>query len=60
VVRRLHDAVAKIMATAEMKRYMLEQGLEIAMKGPDEFGAYLKAESEKWGKVIRAAGIRVE
>ena len=60
VVKRLHDAVAKIMETPEMKRYMLEQGLEIAVKGPAEFEAYLRAESEKWGRVIKAAGIRAE
>lgn len=60
VVKRLYDAVAKIMETPEMKRYMLEQGLEIAVKGPADFEAYLRAESEKWGKVIRAAGIRTE
>jgi tripartite-type tricarboxylate transporter receptor subunit TctC len=25
---------------------------------PDEFGAYIAAETEKWGKVVRNAGIR--
>ena len=27
---------------------------------PAEFGAYMAAETEKWGKVIRAAGIKPE
>jgi tripartite-type tricarboxylate transporter receptor subunit TctC len=28
--------------------------------GPDEFGAYMASEVEKWGKVVRLSGIRPE
>jgi tripartite-type tricarboxylate transporter receptor subunit TctC len=27
---------------------------------PQEFGAYIAAETEKWGKVVRSAGIKPE
>ena len=27
---------------------------------PDEFGSFIAAETEKWGKVVRSAGIKPE
>ena len=34
-----------------------KQGLEVRTSTPQEFGAYIKSEFGKWGKVIRTAGI---
>jgi tripartite-type tricarboxylate transporter receptor subunit TctC len=38
---------------------MLSLGLEPLGNPPDEFAAYFRAEVEKWAKVIRTAGIRI-
>jgi tripartite-type tricarboxylate transporter receptor subunit TctC len=60
VIKRLYDETAKMMATPDMKGYLLSQGAEPALMGPAEYGAYLKSEIGKWGKVVKAANIKVD
>ena len=55
IVRKLYDAIAKVMATEDMKSFMAGQGAEVALLGPQEFGRYIEQEMVKWGKVARAA-----
>jgi tripartite-type tricarboxylate transporter receptor subunit TctC len=59
IVERLHKTATKVVATPEVQKLLLVQGLEPMSTTPDEFAAYLKAEIEKWGKVVRAAGIKL-
>lgn len=37
-----------------------EQGQDLALQGPAEFGKFMAAESAKWGKVIKEGNIKVE
>jgi tripartite-type tricarboxylate transporter receptor subunit TctC len=60
IVSTLQAATERIMATPETKTYMQQQGADIFMLGPREFGDYLRNESEKWAKVVRAAKVRVD
>jgi tripartite-type tricarboxylate transporter receptor subunit TctC len=60
IIKKLYDAIAKVSNTPDMQQYMAAQGAEVALMGPDEFRAYIKADIEKWGKVIKAAGIKGE
>ena len=60
VVSTLHAATRRIMGTAEMKAYMQAQGAEIFLLAPREFGDYLKNESAKWAKVVKAANVRID
>jgi len=39
---------------------MTALGFEIVASKPEQFAAQVKEEVEKWGKVIRAAGIKAE
>ena len=55
IVRKLYDAIAKVMTTSDMKNFMASQGAEVALLGPQEFGRYIEQEMVKWGKVARAA-----
>ena len=43
-----------------MKLQFFNNGAEPMALGPSEFGAFLKAESEKWSHVIKAANIKIE
>lgn len=60
IIRRLHKEVAAIVNDADMRSFLLSQGAEPALLGPEEFRAYIKADIAKWAKVIKAAGIRPE
>lgn len=60
VITRLHDEVVRALNTPDMRAKFASQGFEAAGTTPAEFGAYIKSEIAKWGKVIRDAGIRAE
>lgn len=60
IIKRLYDETAKMMATAEMKAYLLSQGAEASLMTPAEYGAYLKSEIAKWAKIVKAANITPE
>jgi len=44
----------------EVKSFNVNIGNEIIGGSPEEFAAYIRQEMEKWGKVIRATGVRNE
>ena len=59
VVTRLHEALVRILAAPDVKEKFASQGVEPAANSPQEFNDYLKAEVAKWGRVIKASGMRV-
>ncbi len=60
VIDRLNREFGRALNVPETKEALLRQGLEAAPGTPEAFSAYMKAEYQKWGKVIREAGIRGE
>ncbi len=60
IVTALHGAIVKILGIAETRERLLAQGFEPVGSTPAEFGAYINSEIVKWGKVIKAAGIKPE
>ena len=60
IVRRLNSETAKSLDTALIREQFGAQGLEATPSTPEAFGAYLRAEVAKWGKVIVAAGAKPE
>ena len=60
VIARLHENIVRILAVSETRARLADQGFEPVGSSPEEFGAYIKSEIAKWGKVIGDAGIRPE
>jgi tripartite-type tricarboxylate transporter receptor subunit TctC len=60
VIDRLHDALAVILKTAETKKRFESEGGEAVIMSPDEFGKFIVAETAKWAKVVKEAGIKAE
>ena len=60
VVGKLSSAMAAALASPKMKEKMLTQGVEPAGGTQQAFRAFLKVEMEKWGKVVKSAGIKAE
>ena len=56
---RLHKIV-EILKLPEVKDRLLNEGAEPVGNTPGQFGEFIKSEIAKWGKVIRAAGIKAE
>ena len=60
IIARIHAEVRKILFSADVKSSLSSEGAEPIGAGPAEFAALLKAETERWGKVVKQAGITAE
>ena len=58
ITRRWHVEIAAALEQPEVRQRLRATGMEVAPKGPDEFGALIRAEFDKWGQVIRKHGIK--
>lgn len=58
VITRLNREILRALQTQEVKDRFREAAIEPVGSTPEEFGAIVKAETEKWGKVIKTAGVR--
>jgi len=57
---KLNAATNKVLQIAAVRKRFTDTDGEVLGGTPDDYGKIIRAELEKWGKVIRAAGIRVE
>ncbi len=60
IIGRLHYEMARYINLAETKARLLDLGLEPVASSPDEFAGKINAEMEKWGRLIKTAGIRAD
>ncbi len=60
IVSKLHAEAVRIVTLPDVKARILEMGFEIVASSPQEFTVQIRDEVVKWGKVIKAANIRVE
>ena len=60
IVQRLSEEVARAINHPDMKNYILQQGAEPTVMTPDELGRFIRAEIDKWGKVVRQIGLKVD
>jgi putative tricarboxylic transport membrane protein len=58
ILKTLNRALQEILAESEVKRRLLELGIEARASTPEEISARLKSDIEKWRKVIETAGIQ--
>ena len=57
IVARVHQLIEKASTAPEVKALQITTGNRIFTSSPDELARFQAAESQKWGRVIRAAGI---
>jgi tripartite-type tricarboxylate transporter receptor subunit TctC len=60
IVDKLNGEVNKMLARPETKEVWAKQGAEPLVMTPAEFDKYLRADIDKWAKVIHTAGIKVQ
>ena len=60
IIRRLYEAVAKIDNSDDMKNFLASVGAEPTLMGPRDFGAYLKVDTARWAKVVKAAKLKID
>ncbi len=60
IIDRLNTESVKAMSTPDMREKFAAMGGEIATGTPEQTGEFLRAENDRWGKVIREANIKAE
>ena len=58
IVKTLNQALQEILGDADVRKRLLELGIEARASTPEEISARLKSDIEKWRKVIEKAGIQ--
>jgi tripartite-type tricarboxylate transporter receptor subunit TctC len=60
LVRRIRDDVAAVMALPEVAERVRTIGQEAVVSTPDEYNAYIVAETKKWEPVVKATGAKLD
>ncbi len=60
IIERLNATIVKGLAANDAKERLAALGGDIATGTPEQFGAHIRTEAAKWGKLIRAIGLKAE
>ncbi len=60
IVQRLHQDIARVVNGPEYSKFVFQQGGEPALKGPEEFGALIRADLERWGKLVKSIKVTAD
>jgi len=58
LVSKLNSDIGRALASAEVKRRLAADAAEPGGGSPGDLAAYLRTDYERWGRVVKAAGIR--
>ena len=58
IIRKIHADTAVALADPTIRARLEDLGIIVVGSTPEELGAHVKSEMEKWGPVIKEAGIR--
>ncbi len=60
IIAKLNEELRKVLSTPEMRTRFTELGLDIHASSPEEFARFLRAETDKYSKIIKASGAKVD
>ena len=60
VVTKLNAEIGKILRERNQRDKIAAADFEVTTTTPEEFGKFIRSETEKWGKVVKASGARAE
>lgn len=60
VLAKLNAAIVKVLGQPDVKKKINEQGAEVYSETPEQFAAFIQAESVKWGKVVKESGASLD
>ena len=58
IVAKLNAEARRALAAQDVKERLTVAGIDAAGGTPEEFGRFIRAESDKWGPVVKAAGVK--
>jgi tripartite-type tricarboxylate transporter receptor subunit TctC len=60
VLVRLNTEIQKVLQMHEVQEKLQSLGIQIAAGGPDHFAGFIRSETVKWGKIVKASGAKVD
>jgi tripartite-type tricarboxylate transporter receptor subunit TctC len=60
IVIRLNTEIGKLMTSPDTKKALYDAGVDVSPSSPEAMSAYMLQEMERWGKVVKESGIRLE
>ncbi len=60
IVARLNAEIGRILLKPEIKARMADIAVEVAPSTPEELGAMMRADAEKWGRIIKELGVSAQ
>ena len=60
IVNKLHATVMAILATPELKDRLDKAGAEVRAMTPAQFGGFIRAEKDRWAKVVKESGAKFD
>jgi tripartite-type tricarboxylate transporter receptor subunit TctC len=60
IVQRLNAELIKILQMPDVRKNLSDQGADLQGGTPEDFGAFMRNESARWGVVVKEAGIKPE
>jgi tripartite-type tricarboxylate transporter receptor subunit TctC len=60
IVTRLHTEISAILDLPDVQKLFALEGADIVRMSTAQFGAYMADETEKWGRVVKQAGIKAQ
>jgi tripartite-type tricarboxylate transporter receptor subunit TctC len=60
IVERLNSEIHKALTSEDMKKRLADSGVEPLLSTPDEFAAFIRSETQRYARVVKDAGIKVQ
>ena len=60
IVARLHKEISEILDSPEVRKLFADEGADVVHMSVAQFGAYMTSETDKWGRVVKQAGIKAQ
>ena len=60
IIARLHGEIVRALKSPELRAALSNAGADPSGTTPEQYTEFVQSEIAKWGKVIKAAGIRIE
>jgi len=60
IIEKLHRELLSAMATPEVKTYMANASIELVASTPAEFGIFFREEIDRWAKIIKGTGAKID
>lgn len=60
IVAKLHRTLMTVLSAPSLREQLINQGAEVVGNSPEELSRFMHAEVEKWRRVIKTAGVKLE